>query len=560
MSSLPRALSYVLTSALCGCIDDGRSGDVAVGRPDLDDGDGSGGDIGPDVTARCTDNSGCPTAADACQQNVCDRDTGKCSLRAQPGDTACDDHDPCTRSDRCGGGGDAGTCIGHDPVVCLASGDCGEVGVCNPLSGVCTQPSKEDGTLCEDALALDQVSPAPGTCAAGRCQRLPIVEAGGYHVCAVLSDGGMRCWGRGLQGALGRGDELFVGNGFGPSVAEAGALALPAVRSFTLGPASTCAVVSDGMRCWGDNAAGGLGTGDFEERGGTPESAAALLSPIDFGADFVPVAAAIGAFDGCALSDSGAVKCWGEGVMGYPGVGSVGTPGDVSIAQIGPVSLGSNDAPFPVEAFDHGFTHVCALSGGNLRCWGGPAAALGIGASEPLGDDEQPGTAPFVNQGWRVASFSTYSGHTCAISSDGELYCWGRNSEGQLGDGSTILQPVATNIFLDQGHIASRVAAGFMHTCVLLTNGAVMCWGANGDGQLGRGDALAGPRFARDAAFVNLGGVAHDITAGNDFNCVVMRDGAVRCFGRGFFGSLGNGSDDNVGDEASDLPPVPIIF
>ena len=95
---------------------------------------------------------------------------------------------------------------------------------------------------------------------------------------------------------------------------------------------------------------------------------------------------------------------------------------------------------------------------------------------------------------------------------------------------------------------------------MLLTNGAVMCWGANADGELGRGDALVAPRVARDAAVVNLGGVTSAITAGTGFTCAVMRDGAVRCFGRGFFGNLGNDSTDNIGDEPSDMPPAAIVF
>jgi len=294
-------------------------------------------------------------------------------------------------------------------------------------------PPRDDGALCEDAVALDDVSLAPGTCSSGSCRRLPIVAAGGYHACAVLADGGMRCWGRALQGALGRGDEVNVGDGFGSSVARAGALALPSVESVGLGFANTCAIAADGLRCWGDNTGGALGTGDFEHRGTTPATIASSLPVLALGADFVPSAVANSVWETCALSQRGDIKCWGEKVSGYPGIPSVGTPGTISIAQVGAVSLGSDAGPFVTETIDIGFTHVCALAAGNIRCWGGPAASLGIGATEVIGDDEQPNSVSFVNTDWTAVSLSTTAEHTCAVTTTGGVYCWGATTRASSG-------------------------------------------------------------------------------------------------------------------------------
>jgi len=606
----PRAFAWLRVSSpialtiACGlssgCIDSNHTedpidGDGVSDAFDASDASDTTADVGseldasdgaiPDTSVQCTKNADCPidlcvesmlciaqrciagadipcaATGNECTVNACNPTTGLCSPEALDPSTPCNDNDLCTQSDFCGSGASAGTCVGSNAVQCQATNDCRSVGTCNPLSGVCSETTKADGALCESAIPPNNEGTMAGTCAAGLCHRLPILAIGAFHNCAQLWDGTLRCWGGNQSGQLGRGDEQNVGNGIGPSVADNPRIPLDDITAFGLGLGQTCVISQDQLRCWGSNLGGGLGLATSGTFGTSSDTTPDKLPALDLGGtDFGPIAVAPSQAASCALSRSGAVVCWGSApTLGYPGVAEVGTANGPSIAEVGFVQLTSPGQPFIVSQIVRTNDLGCALADGQLRCWG-KALFLGSEATEDIGDDEPPATAPFVNKGWVAAQVSTIREHACAVSTVGGVYCWGNNFWGQIGTGDQVTNGrVAGPLFLGPTRFGKKVAAGRSHTCLLMTDGQVICWGTNGNGALGTGSTTAHPAAA-GAAVVALGGEVWDIAAGWDHTCVVMRNGDIRCFGLGQEGRLGTNSSDNIGDGPNEMPPAPVSF
>jgi alpha-tubulin suppressor-like RCC1 family protein len=170
----------------------------------------------------------------------------------------------------------------------------------------------------------------------------------------------------------------------------------------------------------------------------------------------------------------------------------------------------------------------------------------------------QPGQfpdSPVADSG--ALSLRAGEGHTCVLLSGGAVRCWGRNTWGQLGYGHTRnvgddeLADTAGNLPL--GEKVAQLAVGGHHTCALLESGMVRCWGRNHAGQLGYGHTLSvgDDEAASSAGFVPLGGPATRLVAGSAHTCALMTTGAVRCWGLNTWGQLGYGHTRNVGDDES---------
>lgn len=517
--------------------------------------------------ATCVDNvcvagapKACPLASTPCSLAVCDPTTG-CGFVAAPADTRCNDSDACTQSDHCGDPASvrAGTCVGDDPVACPPANDCQRVGACVPASGACLYEPEPDDTWCDDALAPDGVTLTAGVCRAGACERLPIVKLGAFHACVLLADGSFKCWGRASSGQLGRGDEVNVGDGVGPSISATRPLVLPAVTAFGVGLGQTCAVTAGMLKCWGSNSGGGLGYMDTNSRGRTPDTTPDKLDPVPLG-DFDPVAVAPGLWGSCVLSRTGGVKCWGTQFLGYPGIASIGIPGGVAIATVGLVPLATDTDAFIANALVRTSDYTCALAGGLVRCWG-KRDFLGIAWGEDLGDDEAPSDAPTVlPAGVEVVQLSAAQEHTCAVTIEGGLRCWGDNGGGQLGSGDNDdARERTVDVRLGAQRLVKQVAAGARHTCALTATGEVRCWGSNDSGQLGIGTNV-GVLVPANGAAVDLGGEAYAISAGWDHTCATLRNGDVKCWGSGQEGRLGNGTIESIGDDANEMPPPALVF
>jgi hypothetical protein len=270
----------------------------------------------------------------------------------------------------------------------------------------------------------------------------------------------------------------------------------------------------------------------------------------------------------CALLAGGHVRCWGyggDGELGYGNEASIGatqTP-----ASVGPVELGAGRTATTISA---GGYHTCAiLDDGSVLCWGfGGNGRLGYGNTNNVGDTQTPGSVGPVDLGGHTATaISAGLAHTCAILDDGSVRCWGFNYDGQLGygntdnvgDGKTNLAGMADKtpasvgpVDLGAGRTAIAISAGDLHTCAILDDGSVRCWGYGGNGQLGYANTknVGDTHTPASTGPVDLGPgrTAIAISAGGAHTCARLDDGHVRCWGYGGNGRLGYCNENNVGD------------
>ena len=184
-----------------------------------------------------------------------------------------------------------------------------------------------------------------------------------------------------------------------------------------------------------------------------------------------------------------------------------------------------------------GYGHACALlSNATMRCWGeNREGQLGNGTTA------NPGTAqPVTVSGISGATaFTTGAYHTCALLGNGTLRCWGRNSNAQLGNGTYTNS--STPVAVTGITTAAAVSGGGAHTCAALSDGTVRCWGENDFGQLGNGTTAAS---STPVQVPGLSG-AVGISAGWRHTCALLGNGTIQCWGQGQFGQLGNGSTTN---------------
>ncbi len=182
----------------------------------------------------------------------------------------------------------------------------------------------------------------------------------------------------------------------------------------------------------------------------------------------------------------------------------------------------------------------------------------------------------------QIAALARYlaagDAHTCGVLNGGELKCFGVNTAGQIGSGGTValgdaageMDDALVAVNLGAGRSVRAVSAGSVHTCALLDNDAVKCWGAYDDGQLGlgdidaRGDAAGEMGDALPAVSLGLAAGVRvvAIAAGDAHTCVVLSSGAVKCWGAGANGRLGSGNEhsrgDNAGEMGASLPTIDV--
>jgi E3 ubiquitin-protein ligase HERC3 len=400
------------------------------------------------------------------------------------------------------------------------------------------------------------------------------VVARGLHTCVLFGDGRIKCWGYGPQGELGvagvrrdQPSELPVVE-LGPGVQA---------RHIEGGHYHTCAIVTGGaVKCWGLNS-GALGLGDTSNRGNNPGQMGTNLPTVDLGAGRTALGVTAGGAAAhltytCVRLDDGRVKCWGKNEFGQLGLGDTLVRGDEP-GEMGDrlpfVDLGPGRTSVQIVA---GGAHTCArLDNGTLKCWGhNYSGELGLGDTRDRGDEpgEMGDALPPVDLGPGRTAVQVSAGraHTCAVLDDGSLKCWGSNSYGALGLGDTdnrgdgpgemgsSLPPVT----LGAGRKAVRVECGDSQTCAILDDGTLRCWGNNAYGGLGVGDTLPRGDKASDVGVlpvVNLGTARRvvDLALGHWHSCAVLDDGTVKCWGWNGGGQLGLGDKDNRGDGPGEM-------
>jgi alpha-tubulin suppressor-like RCC1 family protein len=407
-----------------------------------------------------------------------------------------------------------------------------------PVDPPSVQPTP---TLTPEAIAKLIAASAVNDCrAAGGCivqvqgPEIQSIVAGGNHNCIVYTDGTLSCWG--YPTGLGYGDvsarpwprdAIIV-----PEFVDAGGT----VKEVAIGTNHTCVlmVLHDRVRCWGGNGNGELGYGPMQqvgdEPGELPTPNLALGSPVEH----------IASNDRhtCAILDDGTVKCWGyngSGQLGYPG-GNVGDEDD----EMPPAAARGVSNALQVVA---GERHTCVLlQGGTVRCWGGNSSGeLGDGTDRDSFDtwaDRTERIPPDLELGGTVEELTAGANHTCARMAGGTVRCWGLNLHGQLGyeDRSRVgnigdvpeeMPPKDVMI----GGEAVQISAGAAHTCALLTDKTVRCWGHWMDAQLGYGlEQQRKDKLPPEPVPVG-GEVERIVSSGGHFTCVRLTDGTLRCWG-----------------------------
>lgn len=351
------------------------------------------------------------------------------------------------------------------------------------------------------------------------------VKAGTNHTCALHAGGAISCWGNNWVGGLGSGqshDELAI------SAVPVSVIGINDATAISTGANHTCAVHQErAISCWGHNFYGQLG--NRKRLSDADSSTPVSVLGID---DAIAIAA--GERHTCALREAGTISCWGDNQYGQLGSDSEWTHALV------PVQAKSIAG---AKAITAGSFHNCAVLGNNtVSCWGN-------NLQNQLGTGQ---LAAFAREPWLtldvVGAIDVEAGdrHTCALHEDGAVSCWGHDNYEQLGRSPLIAEPSprisSLPVWVTGITDAVAVAAGGSHTCALLFTGNVFCWGANSRGQLGNGRSGAENNSLTPTPVSDIRD-AVAIAAGASHTCVIHRDGSVSCWGgANEYGQLGNGT------------------
>jgi alpha-tubulin suppressor-like RCC1 family protein len=303
------------------------------------------------------------------------------------------------------------------------------------------------------------------------------IATGGENSCVVLDDNRQSCWGRDDSGQIGDGPS--PSNISAPTAVVATTETVVAVA---VNVDYSCSLFTSGsVRCWGSDDDGQLGNGGADVGvDGADVDTASNARAVEFPSGLAASAVTTGKTHACAILDNAQISCWGSNGDGEIGNGTSGTPVTAPSAAL------TLPAGRTAESVSAGGNHTCAvLDNEGVTCWGSDASGqLGNGASSA--DVTQP-PSPISLPGGAVA-VATGRAHSCAVLVSNELYCWGDDSQGQIGTaGPNANSPTPVLIPIAPG--VEAVALGDDHTCALLTNGGVTCWGSDTKGQLGNGAA-----------------------------------------------------------------------
>jgi len=402
----------------------------------------------------------------------------------------------------------------------------------------------------------------------GYKRRALFMVEGWLHTCALLDTYQVVCWGKGAYLGLGKGFSV-VGDNKGEMGSELPYLNLGAdIEELSVGHNFICARLStDVVKCWGDNDEGQLGQGDTTVRTNYLGEVSELAS-IDLASGLRVLHVASSGRHSCVLFEGGLVKCWGANGSGQQGQEHGNNLGD-DPAEMGSLLPSINfGLGRVVEDIAVGPEHNCALfEGGRVKCWGnGWDGALGLGATDNRGDElgEMGMNLPLIDLGEGSAdAISVGYLFSCVLLTNGQVKCWGNNTHGQLGQGhANDIYDVGDALFsieLGAERTATQLANGDDHSCALLDNSTVKCWGNNDLGQLGLGDTEHRGddpgEMGDDLPTVDLGRgrTAIAIAAGGYGTCAILDDTTLKCWGENYLGSLGQGDPNHRGDEPSEM-------
>jgi cysteine-rich repeat protein len=341
----------------------------------------------------------------------------------------------------------------------------------------------------------------------------------------------------------------------------------PGAAQVAAGAAHTCVRTWAGkVRCWGEGDLGATGQNGTDDIGDMLLPTAGMDLPIE-----AVRSIGLGAGFGCALGGNGSVACWGGNPKGQLGLGNAETamldePGE----QLVPLEL-----PVIVEHLAVGRGHACVVhQGGAVRCWGeGGKGRLGYGGDDAMigndvGDDEIPGDLDPVEVGGQVDTLALGDEHTCALLTNGDVRCWGAHSEGRLGNPDITADVGLTDdpdefpaLDFDDLKVHAIFADGH-HSCAIVGDDEQLwCWGNGALGRLGTGDTAD----VLEPTPIETGGRTVTVELGATHTCAqltdvtfreVELDQVVRCWGDGASGRLGSMADDDLGGAPETTPDL----
>ena len=353
-------------------------------------------------------------------------------------------------------------------------------------------------------------------------QGLRFIAAGGYHSCAVFTDGIAKCWGWNSDGQLG------INNGeLGNSVEPLDVAFSEGFIRILAGKHHTCGITGNNkVLCWGRNSSGQVGVGDNEKR----------FAPANVSLEGNIQYMSLGESHTCSINNMGIINCWGANAYGQIGTGN---------------ASGSYIDPTPVESsltwkfVSSGYTNTCAIefSTNERYCWGNNGyGRLGNGSSGGTVTNPEK----FNNSKWRIITLGEQ--HGCGIKDNLSLWCWGRNSFKQMGIPDLTNDEVTAPVLVSDDKWSYVDASGY-HTCAIKMDGSLWCWGRNNSKQCATsGDTVPEP------VKVGVRGWLH-VSAGNEHTCGINDENKALCWGDNYQGQIGFGeSGGNVNS------PTPVNF
>jgi alpha-tubulin suppressor-like RCC1 family protein len=380
-------------------------------------------------------------------------------------------------------------------------------------------------------LVLATVAAGPGVAAPAARQAEPEstpagwrqISAGSSHTCGIRTTGRLYCWGADFQGQLGDGG---TDTGHTTPVQVAGGRT--DWRSVSVGEYHTCARRGTGrLFCWGSNQEHQLGDNGTEDHVGVPVQV--------FGGATDWTAVGAGQFHTCARRSSGRLFCWGDDLYGH--VGDGGTPTD----RARPVQVAGGATNW--TTFSVGSRHTCALRDtGRLFCWGwDEQGQLGDGGGNV--DAVTPVQVAGGVRTW-VGVSAGYS-HTCGRRSSRRVFCWGDDVSGQLGNGGTAMD-AAMPVQIAGGRTDwVGVSAGGFHNCARRSSGQLFCWGQDAFGALGDGPSNP-PQQPAPVAVAGNATNWRRLDLGLQHSCSLTTAARAYCWGYDSYGQLGDVDDTNL--------------
>ena len=441
----------------------------------------------------------------------------------------------------CNGSGDCSSGFCADDVCCNSTCD-GECTSCNAIGseGSCTgyplnsDPENECGAYTCGASGCNTACSSNAECSEGKfcngtaCDFVTELSTGGKTNCVLLNSGSARCWGDNGNGQLGTGSAtansatpLPVGN-VGTSLMH-----------IAVGRFHACALYQDkNATCWGYNTHGQLGDGTLVDK----SLPVLTVAPPPGGM----TALALGNQHTSGLAASGAAGGWG-----WNQYGQLGNGGNVDATTA--VAVSRSEAFVKIAA---GARHSCGItSDGQVSCWGdNNLGQLGVDPNATMTSNVPiPGV---IGTAFNAIELASGKDHNCAVETAGGIACWGSNNKGQLGDGSSADSFMAVSVSTTLLTPFIAVGAGSAHSCAVVADGRVFCWGDNDTMQLGTGntmDSLSPIQVSGD-------GVFETVSAGELHTCGLLLNGSVRCWGDNTEGQLGDSTFTASG------VPVDVIF